>query len=83
MTCRRATGVVGVGGAILCEDVRLWPDRRTVCPERDRHTPAPARQDAWCDWADAMTAAGARQERCPGCGLWSVWTEPIKEVEWP
>lgn len=45
-----------------------------ACPQRRKHTKAPTSYLGWHDWAARMTAAGRRQKRCPGCGLWAIWT---------
>lgn len=55
------------------------------CPLAHLHTPLPPHcvsfMGAW-SWANAMLNAGARQKRCPGCGLWKVWTKPTRPLPW-
>jgi hypothetical protein len=45
----------------------------TPCPQADKHTPAPAGYLSWHRWAAEM-AKDHRQTRCPGCGLFEIWT---------
>ena len=59
------------------------PDTTSDCPNRDRHTPE---QTGWFDredWAEAMSAAGSRQSRCPGCGRYAIWSTPTRKVAYP
>lgn len=37
------------------------------------HTPEPTGYVAWHVWAEEM-AKTHKQSRCPGCGLWAIWT---------
>jgi len=52
-----------------------WIDRPTFvsCKQADAHTPSPAPYFAWHEWAERM-AKTHKQQRCPGCGLWKIWT---------
>ena len=59
------------------------PDTTSGCPRRDEHTPQPAGYVDRSAWAGAMLRAGAKQRRCPGCGLLVVWTAPARPVKWP
>jgi hypothetical protein len=45
-----------------------------LCPQVDQHTPAPDGYVAWHEWAEEMHAKGYRTKRCPGCGLYKIWT---------
>lgn len=52
---------------------RVHDARRDEALSHCTHTPAPPGYLAWFEWAREM-AKTHRQERCPGCGLWKVWT---------
>jgi len=39
-----------------------------------QHTPHPSGYLQFSNWAEEMSKTH-RQERCPICGLWAVWTE--------
>ena len=55
------------------------PDRtaQTVapdeCPNAAAHTPAPDAYAGWNAWAYRMSKTH-RQEKCPACGLYAIWT---------
>lgn len=53
----------------------------SVCPNLDKHTPAPATYLGWHEWAEQMTLTHD-QRRCPGCGLYAVW-DPKPGVDEP
>lgn len=42
-------------------------------PNCQPHTPEPTGYFAWHEWAERMTKTH-KQIRCPGCGLWAIWT---------
>lgn len=42
------------------------------CANGGKHTPQPTGYLQWHMWAEEK-AKTHRQERCPACGLWSVW----------
>lgn len=44
-----------------------------LCPHFEDHTPCPEGYLAWHAWADRM-AKTHRPEKCPGCGLYEIWT---------
>jgi hypothetical protein len=44
-----------------------------VCPRVELHAEQPDRYLAWHAWAENM-AKTHTQSRCPGCGLFQVWT---------
>ena len=73
-------GVVGVDEGQHRQPV---PDTTSDCPNRDQHTPQPEDYFDWNDWAEAMSAAGSRQSRCPGCGLYAIWSTPTRKVAYP
>ena len=66
---------------ILCDpgDAPV-PDVESDCPDRDQHTPMPTGYVAAGVWAGQMLARGAVQRRCPTCGLWAVWTAPMRPM---
>lgn len=44
------------------------------CPQADLHAPdQPTGYRAWHAWAEEMSKIH-RQKRCPGCGLYKIWT---------
>jgi hypothetical protein len=43
------------------------------CPTRSLHTEGPDGYSAWHDWAEEMDKTH-RQELCPGCRLYAIWT---------
>lgn len=43
------------------------------CPQEHQHTGAPAGYPAWHEWAQQL-ARTHKQRRCPGCGLFKLWT---------
>ena len=43
------------------------------CPATASHNLGPARYLAWHEWAERMAETHV-QTRCPGCGLWCIWT---------
>jgi hypothetical protein len=43
------------------------------CPDVKRHTKHPEGYIAQMEWAKRK-AKTHRQERCPTCGFWSLWT---------
>ena len=49
-----------------------------ICPNIDRHTPSPAGYVDRLTWMGRMHSAGAIQTRCPDCGLWAIWTSPVR-----
>jgi hypothetical protein len=52
-----------------------------TCRSEERHTPAPAGYVEWFEWVAEM-ATTHRQERCPGCGLFVIWT-PLRRAAQP
>ena len=44
-----------------------------LCPHFEDHTPCPEGYIQWHAWAETM-AKTHRQEKCPGCGLYEIWT---------
>jgi hypothetical protein len=44
-----------------------------LCPDWDKHTAAPRSYLEWHEWAEDM-AKTHKQERCPTCGYWAMWT---------
>lgn len=67
-------------GLILCgldEPLEVsGPD----CPRADLHEPQPQGYAAWHDWAGRQGRAGRTQHRCPGCGLYQVWTPALPKA---
>lgn len=57
-------------------------ERAAACPQAANHTPAPTDYHAWHAWADTMVHTHD-QERCPGCGLWLIWTPRAAEEPTP
>lgn len=53
-----------------------------TCPRAELHTPCPEGYGAWMSWARAMTASRHSQGRCPGCGLYKIWSglQPVELV---
>jgi hypothetical protein len=51
--------------------------REALCPRGDDHTPAPEGYIQWHHWAEAMSKTH-RQRKCPGCGLYAIWTPKRK-----
>jgi hypothetical protein len=43
------------------------------CPKSELHTPSPSGYMRWHDWASRM-AYKHSQSKCPGCGLYVIWT---------
>jgi hypothetical protein len=43
-----------------------------ACSDFENHTPGPEGYLAWHSWAQMMSKTH-RQERCPTCGLWTIW----------
>jgi hypothetical protein len=43
------------------------------CPNAAEHTDGPSGYVAWFEWA-ARAAKKSKQTRCPGCGLFKIWT---------
>lgn len=63
------------GSLILCiPDVTTLVDPNPDCPRAELHTPCPPGYLAWFDWAGSRVGKGSRQSRCPGCGLYNVWS---------
>lgn len=48
-----------------------------LCPHFEDHTPCPEGYIQWHAWAEEM-AKTHRQSKCPGCGLYVIWT-PFRE----
>lgn len=46
------------------------------CPRSDLHTPCPPGYVQWHEWAASMNYRRFKQSRCPGCGLYNIWTGP-------
>lgn len=44
------------------------------CPRSELHTPCRPGYMNWHAWASARHARGSTQSRCPGCGLFNVWS---------
>lgn len=44
------------------------------CPAEAGHTPAPTGYVQKVVWMEEL-AATHDQQRCPGCGKWSIWVE--------
>ena len=40
--------------------------------KRCQHTPCPSGYIQWHNWAEKKMRTH-KQERCPGCGRWSIW----------
>ena len=52
---------------------------RRPCPRAELHTPMP---EDYLEWFDAVhdLAPTHTQSKCPGCGLWKIWTpKPVIE----
>lgn len=43
------------------------------CEGGKKHTPAPQGYVEWHEWAEEKGKTH-KQEKCPGCGKWSIWT---------
>ena len=43
------------------------------CPNKANHTPGPDAYLEWHAWATKMKQTH-KQERCPQCGLYLIWT---------
>lgn len=44
-----------------------------TCPNRADHAEEPSGYLQWHEWAKRMSKTH-KQSRCPGCGLWKIWT---------
>lgn len=55
-------------------------DAPPICRQSKLHTPSPEGYLAWHEWAEKKSKTH-RQERCPGCGLWAIWTPVSKDVK--
>lgn len=53
-----------------------------ICPQAWQHTPAPTFYVAWHLWAEQMGRTHD-QSRCPGCGLFRIWTRRADAPELP
>lgn len=45
----------------------------SACPTASLHTPCPDGYAEWHEWADAR-ATTHKQEMCPGCRRYAIWT---------
>lgn len=61
-------------------DFTRHPDTDSDCPARDKHTPVPDGYVDRAEWAGRMIARGALQCRCSTCGLYAIWTSPIRPM---
>lgn len=55
---------------------------RDACPDRDKHTNDPTEPTgyvAWHEWAAWMDKR-SRQEQCPTCGCWAIWSPTGEEL---
>lgn len=53
------------------------------CPEAANHAPMPDGYMGWHGAAQRRGRAGQRQKRCPGCGLFTLWTGGKEVPGWP
>ena len=61
-------------------DFTLRPDTESDCPDRAKHSPMPSGYVDRSEWAGSMLSHGARQLRCPTCGLYAIWMEPTRTM---
>lgn len=58
---------------------------RNACPDKANHTVDPTEPSsyvAWHEWAAWMTKR-SRQEQCPTCGYWVIWSPTGEELGYP
>lgn len=58
----------------LCPVEQEAVDPNPECPRSELHTPCPPGYLQWHHWASRMASQRYSQSRCPGCGLYNVWT---------
>jgi hypothetical protein len=66
--------------AYLCPIPREPVIPNPECPRAELHTPCPPGYVEFFEWAAQMSYRRSRQSRCPGCGLYAIWSTPAKPL---
>jgi hypothetical protein len=65
------------GRIFLCGDGSSpLTDPNPSCPKAELHTLTPSGYLDWHSWASRAAAQYRTQSRCPGCGLYVIWSPP-------